>query len=271
MRRVHWSDREGHALSIFQRGAHDSDVHDQVSNGTCYAFTVATLIRDAQIRAGLGATEHTTIRSRVIARFGSDGAEVSSALEWALKDVDLWATGARVQQLSLAEARNVVRKKRGKVAVAFELDATQWANFAAFYEEQPAGFLSASALGRASGELDGHATVLEDQTVPPGSGADPDQFLQLKNSWGAEFASAGFFLVADCAAQQMSLELLRVKLPSDGRRPLDEIFRDSVTPTDLSKDVEWGPRPPSASRLHRGRIPIQRLWRRPARPPPQQR
>ena len=45
MRRVHWSDREGHALSIFQRGAHDSDVHDQVSNGTCYAFTVDRLDR----------------------------------------------------------------------------------------------------------------------------------------------------------------------------------------------------------------------------------
>ena len=70
MLRVHWSDREGHALSSFQRGAHDSDVHDQISNGTCYAFTVATLIRDAQIRAGLGATEHTTIRKRVVAQFG---------------------------------------------------------------------------------------------------------------------------------------------------------------------------------------------------------
>ena len=235
MLRVHWSDREGHALSSFQRGAHDSDVHDQISNGTCYAFTVATLIRDAQIRLGLGATEHTTIRKRVVAQFGGDGAEVRSALEWALKDVGLWSTGARVQQLSLAEARDVVRKKRGKVAVGFDLDDTQWAAFAAFYEEQPAGFLSAHDLGFAHGELSGHVTVLEDQTVPPGSGADPDQFLQLKNSWGAEFASAGFFLVADCAAQQMSLELLRVDLSSDGRRPIDEEF----APTDLTKDVEW--------------------------------
>ena len=66
----------------------NSYVHDQGSEGTCYAHAVATLVVDALRRLGVPAQSaplRSTVLEELVARFGKEGAIVPTVLDWALR------------------------------------------------------------------------------------------------------------------------------------------------------------------------------------------
>ena len=229
--------------SLLGRGV-DSYVHDQGTQGTCYAQVAATLQRDAEQRAGLAVrSSHGEARSPLIQEYGIDGANLQCVLRKVVLSLNakLGARGpASLRNCTADEAREVLRRRLGKLAVSFELDAAQWRRFSAFFAAHPSGILRRSDVGpRGAGPVEGHAVVIEAEaahsSVLRGAGpVDSSKYYVLKNSWGATHAARGSLLVA-CDA--LDLDFWHIDLPE---RPTDlrVLFADaSKVPRDLSGRV----------------------------------
>ena len=63
-----------------------SYVHDQGSDGTCYAHACASAVMDALMRAGVNPLPHRrNVVENLIGHYGVDGANSAKALEWACR------------------------------------------------------------------------------------------------------------------------------------------------------------------------------------------
>ena len=248
----------------------DSYVHDQGTEETCYAQVAATLLRDAEQRAGLAARpSHGEARTSLIKQYGINGAVLQVVLQEVVRHLDakLGTIGAAKlrswHSCTADEAREVVRGRLGKLAVSFYLDAVQWRLFNAFFAEHPKGILCRSDVGpRGGGNVQGHAVVIEadaaHSSVLRGAGpVDSSKYFVLKNSWGATHAARGSLLVA-CDA--LDLNFYHIDLPE---RPTDQtdlqvLFADaSSVPCDLTGRVSID----TSSRRRLGYGSYGEVWR----------
>ena len=181
----------------------NSYVHDQGSEGTCYAHAVATLVVDALRRLGVPAQSaplRSTVLEELVARFGNEGAIVPTVLDWALRTyVRPHSDEAECEELETTDAvMEVLEQAEGKVVMDFRMSCSQWAHFEAFFRAEPMGILSAGALGDPHGRISGHAVVIEGSEDYSHGGANvpAHHFWRFKNSWGGQHADAGFYHVA---------------------------------------------------------------------------
>ncbi|EOD36711.1 hypothetical protein EMIHUDRAFT_200874 [Emiliania huxleyi CCMP1516] len=181
----------------------NSYVHDQGSEGTCYAHAVATLVVDALRRLGVPAQSaplRSTVLEELVARFGKEGAIVPTVLDWALRTyVRPHSDEAECEELETTDAvMEVLEQAEGKVVMDFRMSCSQWAHFEAFFRAEPMGILSAGALGDPHGRISGHAVVIEGSEDYSHGGANvpAHHFWRFKNSWGGQHADAGFYHVA---------------------------------------------------------------------------
>lgn len=233
--------------------AFESAVHDQGSDGTCYAMAASTLVRDAARRAGRAAPEHSVLTSRLILEHGTNGGPLKTCVECMLRELNLPSErSASLRELDASAARAVLEKRRGKLGIIFGLDASQWARFSEFFRDHPNGFLTARHLrGPDGSKVEYHAAVIEvekaDGAKVAGAGAlDHASYWVIKNSWGTKAASGGLHFVHTSALA--GAKFYHVDVPLENEVPrnaswverqasLREEFGTTSVPLDLTDEV----------------------------------
>ena len=204
-RRVHFS------------AADNSYVHNQGTEGTCYAHAVATLVVDAlrSLSVPGSVISRDEILSSLIRRFGRDGANPKAALSWAIRTyVNGHSDDAETLELETQDAvMEAIEREERKVMMCFYLAESQMELLQKFFDEQPSGILSRADLGEPHGPIQGHAVVIESaQDYDNGGGAHVPAHLlwRFKNSWGAAHADAGFCHVARTALPQVHFYMVEM-------------------------------------------------------------
>jgi serine/threonine protein kinase len=250
------------------RRAFDSYVHDQGSQGTCYAQVAATLQRDAEQRAGLAVrSTHEEARRSLIQSYGIYGAILERVLEKVVSNINakIGTRGpATLRNCTADEARDVLRNRLGKLGVSFCLDEAQWKRFKTFFTEHPCGTLSRRDIGpRVDGHITGHAVVIEAEATAASSSnilrgmgpVDSSKVFVFKNSWGASHAARGSCLVESNALDH--LKFYHIDLP-ESATDLHALFEGAGSvPPDLTERVFLDKK----SGHHLGKGSFGEVWR----------
>ena len=221
----------------------DSYVHDQGSEGTCYAHTISTIIADALRRTAVESIPpRSTILAQTIARFGTTGANTERVLRWAVStfvNPVLDEGEAAVRRLhSDDEVEQAIREDEAKVAMTFHLSRGQMDRLTEFFQNRPMGILSNADLGAADGPpRAGHAVVVEDldDYVHGGAAVPSHHFWRFKNSWGVLHGALGSAHVARNAFPMGAVKFYVVDVPTPRMR-----FRDLFLegePVNASRDL----------------------------------
>ncbi|CAJ1386842.1 unnamed protein product [Effrenium voratum] len=149
--------------------------------GTCYAHAAATVVRAAVGRIIGRTPEHfDRMVGRIIKKYGSDGGCTAAVLADECRGLNLR------HEFVTCEGAEKALEMGHPILACFWLTKKMWKAFSKFFQDSPFGVLMAlPAPGK--DVTDGHAVVL--------MGQKKDAFF-LKNSWGPDFASDGFFRVS---------------------------------------------------------------------------
>jgi len=177
----------------FESVAVSAEVHDQ-KGGTCYANAAATCIRAALAKQGKEehlVPQHSEIVEQMIIKYGMNGANLFDAfLEFCPK------YNLCVREVEPAKAKDWVRKGHAVVA-SFHLTQQQWEAFNDFYDQSPSDVLFQLPCPKGKITI-GHAAFVTGVS---------EKTLELKNSWGEDFADQGKFRVG---IQALSLQYYHV-------------------------------------------------------------
>ena len=192
-------DRNRHDLcNISIMSAPASEIVHKQKGGTCYAHACATAIRAVEARIiGRKLEPFQELVSAIVDAFGDDGGQQVDVLKKWCKNKNLHCGAAhRDERGAVLHAL-----QSGRVVVAsFELREYQWQLLSLFFKHNPSGVLTRADFERDSKrekdftpelrKVGVHVVVLTGFCEKEGK-----VIYKIKNSWGADFASNGYFYV----------------------------------------------------------------------------
>eukprot|EP00438_Fugacium_kawagutii_P027527 Skav207793 [mRNA] locus=scaffold710:104864:106393:- [translate_table: standard] len=163
------------------------DIRNDNFRGTCYAQSVATIVRAAERRiVGRELVAHHRIAAALVREHGTKGIEK-------VRMIELLQSECHPRKMQCEEVNELLAAKAldfGRaILVDFRLTDSQWSEFSRFFERSPYGILTKLPDSSAQ-ETDGHACVI----IGHDNGAHAS--WKIKNSWGDEFADHGYFKVS---------------------------------------------------------------------------
>jgi len=165
-----------------------SIVHLQYG-GTCYANACATVLRAAESRiVGRKVDTHDNLVKRIINKHGTNGGNTSMVLDEHCPGLCL-----RWQDIKGSAAEKAIERGH-PILLAFWIDDFKWSAFSSFFLREPLGTLTelpekswSEWFSSDRQVLKGHAVVI--------TGHCKDSW-HMKNSWGDDFATKGFFKIS---------------------------------------------------------------------------
>jgi len=160
--------------------------HDQVG-GTCYANTIATVVRAAQMRQKVHVTKHASIVELLVGQFKNNGADTFEACKWycgkyAQKYQSEYISECAVLAI-ICDARPVLARLR--------FDKDQLEKFNSFYSNGDVdAVMKKDDLGAYNPNLKyaGHAVVII------GYNSEKNAW-KVQNSWGGNWAKGGYCFI----------------------------------------------------------------------------
>lgn len=142
-----------------------SDIVHLQAGATCYANSVATVIRAAESRIiGRNTTPYNQFVDDLIQKWGKDGIPISKMKEVLM--AECLKRGLRMESVNIEEAEIAIKQNRAILA-GFMLSNSQWKRFTDFFEQHPEKVITKQIIG-----------------APKKDGVTPN-YWNMKNSWGA--------------------------------------------------------------------------------------